>query len=275
MATTANGNAATLRSSAPEIAAPGYDWTGAYFGINAGYAQRANSAATTFNPNDPGAYDATCGSFWGASCPEPVSYGTRGGALGGVQAGYNWQMNPTWVIGVEADFNASGMKEHGTSRIFGLDGFASRFRGERTLDWFGTVRARLGCLPTSRLLIYGTGGVAYGRSSETISLDAPAGLGAGTPPYSYDCVTQTGCFIGASSRLATGWTAGAGFEYSFWKNVSIKGEYLYVGLGGGSTNVVAQNTLGPTDTPSSFTASHTSNDFHVFRVGLNVKLGGL
>jgi opacity protein-like surface antigen len=31
------------------------------------------------------------------------------------------------------------------------------------IDWFGTVRGRLGLLVSDQLLIYGTGGLAYGR----------------------------------------------------------------------------------------------------------------
>ena len=36
------------------------------------------------------------------------------GVTGGLQAGYNWQVHPSWVIGVETDFNFSGVKGDGS-----------------------------------------------------------------------------------------------------------------------------------------------------------------
>jgi opacity protein-like surface antigen len=81
--------------------------------------------------------------------------------------------------------------------------------------------------------------------------------------------------LGSSSRTATGWTAGAGFEYAPWNNnISIKGEYLYVSLGGGdAVNVVAQNSP-TTPNASSFTVAYGRTNFNVVRLGLNYKFGG-
>ncbi|WP_246790642.1 MULTISPECIES: outer membrane protein [Bradyrhizobium] len=32
------------------------------------------------------------------------------GGLGGVQVGYNWQVDPKWVLGVEADIQGTGSR---------------------------------------------------------------------------------------------------------------------------------------------------------------------
>jgi outer membrane immunogenic protein len=85
-------------------------------------------------------------------------------------------------------------------------------------------------------------------------------------------IAGSNCFLGQSSRIAVGWTAGAGFEYKFWKNISVKAEYLHIDLGGRGTNVVAQTTNDPSYAPSSFSAVHSSTSFDVVRVGLNLKL---
>lgn len=251
-------------------------WTGFYLGFNAGYAWQGRSTETHFNPNDRVASAVTCGGDWGGTCALPMSNDVRG-ATGGVQVGYNWQINPAWMLGIETDFNASRINGSGISPTFKLGGEDSKFRDSRTLDWFGTVRGRIGFLPTHKLLVYGTGGFAYGQVNEATALDSTAGTGAfaGAPPfYGYMCIDGTNCFLGQSSRMAVGWTAGAGFEYKFWKNISVKAEYLHIDLGGGDTNVVAQNTFVPSVAPSSFTALHSRTRLDIVRIGLNLKLGG-
>jgi outer membrane immunogenic protein len=109
------------------------------------------------------------------------------GATGGVQAGYNWQLNPGWMLGFETDFNVSGIKGAGINPVFKLAFQDSEFRGSRALDWFGTARGRIGFLPTPDLVIYGTGGFAYGQVNEAIALDSSAMsvAWASPPPYGY------------------------------------------------------------------------------------------
>ena len=74
-------------------------------------------------------------------------------------------------------------------------------------DWLATVRGRAG-YAFDRILIYGTGGGAFGN------------VQAG--------VRRAGPF---SSSTQTGWTAGAGVEFAFTPNLTAKVEYLYVDLG--------------------------------------------
>jgi outer membrane immunogenic protein len=257
-------------TKAPAIVDPAYNWTGFYVGVNAGYGW--SDPTVSFVPNDVNALASTCGGAFGGTCALPMSYDIRG-ALGGLQAGYNWQMS-RWLLGVETDIDAAGIKGSGTNPAFSLGGTPSNFLETQKVDWFGTARARLGFLPTANLLLYGTGGFAYGRVVENTSLNSSAGTNVGTGPFSFFCTTGPNCFVGSSSRIATGWTAGAGFEYAFWKNVSVKAEYLFVNLGNGDrTNVAAAATQAPGDIPSSFTAVHSATEFNVVRLGLNVKLG--
>jgi outer membrane immunogenic protein len=132
------------------------------------------------------------------------------GAIGGVQTGYNYQFG-AWVWGLETDFQASGQK--GGSTFTGVLPLTSITTDDK-LDWFGTVRGRLGVLATPNVLFYGTGGAAYGlvKNSATITV---AGLSA----------------VASSSDLRAGWTAGGGVEGALGGGWSAKLEYLYMDLG--------------------------------------------
>ena len=94
------------------------------------------------------------------------------------------------------------------------------------LDWFGTVRGRLGVLATPNILFYGTGGAAYGlvKNSATITV---AGLSA----------------VASSSDLRAGWTAGGGVEGALGGGWSAKVEYLYLDLGEHSAALASGRSL--------------------------------
>jgi outer membrane immunogenic protein len=129
-------------------------------------------------------------------------------------------------------------------------------------------------LPANNVLIYTTGGLAYARMDQNVSLNNVGGLGVGVPSFSFQCglipAGTPNCFVGSSSRITTGWTAGAGLEYALWRNLSLRAEYLYVNLDRGNTvSVVAQTVLVPGTTPSSFSAAYSRTDFNVLRVGVN------
>jgi outer membrane immunogenic protein len=190
----------------------------------------------------------------------------------------NWQFNQSWLTGVEADFQLSNIKGTGTSSftIPFVPPLLSpaNFAASENVRWFGTLSARVGYLPTNRLLLYATGGFAYGRVDENVALNA-AITGASFNTFSFLCsgfAAGANCFVGNSARTAASYTVGAGGEYALWNNISLKVEYLYVNLGRGHTvDVVAQAVSTAGNTPSSFTAVYTAVDFNVVRAGLNWK----
>jgi len=105
---------------------------------------------------------------------------------------------------------------------------------ERSLDYIGTLRGRLGGLLTPTLLVYGTGGLAYGGvHGETTITQTVAPFGCGGPP----CVAGSGPSSGSISETRFGWTAGAGLEWLLPPHCSLKAEYLYYDLGNVSWNV--------------------------------------
>ena len=276
--------AADMPVKAPPLPPPP-TWTGFYFGANAGYGWRGSSQPG-FTANDPYA-----NALLTAVGPPPFSLipggqplaspaGRLQGGFGGLQAGYNWQVNQL-VVGVEADIQGSSIHENASaSVVVAQPSLIATTSTDQQLRWFGTARARLGFLPTSNWLLYGTGGFAYGKIDEHVNVGFsgvdPGGtllaLGPGGGVGSF-CVIPVrpqaaSCFVGTSSRTASGWTAGAGTEWMVSRNITFKAEYLYVRLGGDSFNVVTQVPF-PGSTPSSFRASWGANNFNLVRVGFN------
>jgi outer membrane immunogenic protein len=230
---------ARVYMKAPPIVAI-YDWTGFYVGGNIGYSWGRSSDTSTVT-NAAGTILAT----------DSGTSNLNGVVVGG-QVGYNWQRQ-NWVLGLEADIQGTG--ERGSRDFFYRPGLSFNalvlppvpVALTQQIDWFGTVRGRAGVLVSPRVLLYATGGLAYGevRSSEVIGL-----------------------FPGLSStNTNVGWTVGAGIEGMIDANWTAKLEYLYVDLGtvsGSFTPVVGAVT-------SSYSSHITDN---VLRVGVNYKFGG-
>jgi outer membrane immunogenic protein len=174
------GLAATVLAVAPALGAdlvtkapvaPVTSWTGFYAGVNAGYG--FGDASTTATPGDPNGQRPIFGIVNVATASSTFD---RSGGLGGVQAGYNWQFSPRWVAGIEADFDWADLAGDGASAttLFGGSNPAT-FSASQKIEWLGTLRARLGYLSTENLLLFATGGLAYGKVNETTSTALPAG----------------------------------------------------------------------------------------------------
>jgi outer membrane immunogenic protein len=242
----------------PPAPAPIYSWTGWYVGANVGDGWgHHRDASFSFKGNvDPILADII---------PPPQSFRTSG-VVGGLQLGYNWQLQSNWLLGFETDFDWSGMR--GSSTV------VHDFRGSpflpfaSTVDehvkWFGTVRGRVGWLPWSNLLIYGTGGFADGRVDHTASLSGSFSRRGSNADFRCPNVT-TPCFAGSSGNVLTGWTAGGGVEYALWQQWSLKLEYLYVSLASKGLT----ETAGSVNMPASFNTNFSRTNFNVVRVGLN------
>ncbi|WOC17365.1 outer membrane protein [Pseudochrobactrum sp. MP213Fo] len=194
---------------APVVVANTFSWEGAYVGVNAGYG-------------------------FGKMKEEDVSVKPRG-FVGGVQAGYNWQFDQI-VAGIEADFQGSTMKK-GVS-FYDEDGvYEGDVKGK--IQWFGTVRGRLGGNIAERTMLYGTAGLAYGK----VKIEG------------YDAELDV---YDSASKTRAGWTAGAGIEHAVTDNVTLKTEYLYTDLG-----KVKFRDEGD--------VAKVKTNFHTVRVGLNYK----
>ncbi len=203
-----------MKQVAPAPPECDYTWTGFYFGGNAGYGW--GSADTHFDPLP----DAV--TFFNL---RPITLGPDpSGFIGGGQVGYNWQWNKWLVLGVETDFQGSDMEgSEFTSPIIRNDGTpfpnsTSFLEAHERTQWFGTARGRIGFSPLCRLLVYATGGLAYGNIDYSATTNFGSGGGFSTYPVSF-------------SKTKTGWTVGGGLEYALTHHWSLKAEYLYYDLG--------------------------------------------
>ena len=250
-----------VKAAPPPAPAPAYSWTGFYVGANLGGGWASRNV--DYTPNDPGT------ALLLAALGSPSESFNTSGLIGGLQLGYNKQFNRNWLVGLETDIDGSGMKGSGSSSQFA--GFITESVAER-VDWFGTVRARLGYLPTSNLLAYFTGGFAYGRVDHSGNLSIPGGiLLINTPPFSTTCTGPAVCSAGSSSGVDVGWTVGGGLEYALSQNFSVKADYLYVSLQGRSVTETALAVFIPGTIPNSFNANFGRTNFNVARVGFDYR----
>ncbi len=238
---------------APVYVPPPFTWTGFYIGVNAGGIWGTGNTTTTF-------YNA------GFPVLSNANYGALGtgasGFIGGGQAGYNFQSGAA-VFGIETDFDGTSMSKSksniGSTFSYLAGGPSDYFttNASARMNWLGTTRARVGFVatPDNRLMLYGTGGLAYGGGSAHASIyDADYGWG----------------WAASKSNTRVGWTIGAGAEYAITNNVTLKGEYLYYNLG--STNEAGVATgAALTAFPTSYLASKVTYEGSIFRAGVNYK----
>ena len=194
---------------APPVIPVGYYWTGFYVG-------------------------AHIGAGWSGD----------GGFLGGGQVGFNYQINPQWVVGVEADIAGTTIKDGvNASFVFssapGFPPAIATTDASVRLDWLSTFAARFG-YAFDRWLVYGKVGGAWAHASANISssviVPGVGGVGGG----------------GTIDRSVSGWMLGFGTEYALWDGWTAKIEYNMIDFG---HDFIADDKL------------------HVIKAGVNYRFG--
>ncbi len=208
--------AAALAISAPARAAdllpppppppPVFTWTGPYIGGQIGYAWGPSAFDLLgFNPNA----DALV---------VLASTNSPGGVAGGAHAGYLYQINQ-FVVGIEGSVDGTSLRANAQFFLPAFVGINNVLSAHVTSDIQGTVRGKFG-FAFDQVLIYGTGGVAFGGFSSNLILN---GLTPATVPFSVG--------NSYSSHSLTGWTAGGGIEYAVTGNWRVFAEYRYTDFG--------------------------------------------
>lgn len=124
------------------------------------------------------------------------------GFLGGLQGGFNYQLAPNWLVGLEGQFSWTGIE-------------GDRAPAEN-VNWVTTLGPRLGYIFGSGFG-YAKGGIAW----------------AGT-----ELQTDSSLYASRETDTRTGWFIGAGIEHALWNQFSAKIEYNYINLGSESVNLM-------------------------------------
>ncbi|WP_378949280.1 outer membrane protein [Mesorhizobium sp. ANAO-SY3R2] len=218
---------ASIEQPAPTV----YDWSGFYIGVHGGYGTGKTDARTTFLDIAGVPYQPSVDNSFDVD-----------GFLGGVQAGFNVQMNQ-FVFGLEGEYTAldvDGDFNFDTSRPEAIAG------GELTS--VAAIKGRLG-VAFDRTLLFGTAGYAAGWSkgfSNNAWLLAPAD----------DVATGKG--------TVDGYVIGLGAEHALTDKISVKGEYNYYDFGRGDFNM--RSAAFPA---GSVLKTEQSIDLHVLKIGIN------
>lgn len=255
--------AADMAVKAPRVeAAPVWSWTGLYAGVHGGWAWTNDDAVgSSFTSALPGLL--------------PLAVATHDlstdGAIFGAHLGYNWQLNPTWVVGIEGEFTGANLNI--TSGPFtaavpiapGSQGHTLTLG--RDVNWLASVRGRLG-YTWGPGMIYATGGIAWA------DIDYRSAYSSGT-----FCATGGvgGCLVsGAFNDTATGWTIGAGWEQMINNNWRFRVEYAFYNFDGLNTAVTIPAFNGVNGclvggAACTLAANFPDLDIHTIRVGASYK----
>jgi opacity protein-like surface antigen len=189
-------HAANLAVKAPAPLAPAaYSWTGLYVGANFGAAVTSEQATTPF----------------GASSPDPA------GAIGGGQIGYNFQLAPSWLIGIEGDIDGTSTRGNTSVISPSVGGTSTALSIASGHNWYATLTGRLGYV-SGAWLFFAKGGGALMNADYQIQVNSGSG---GTAS-----ITST----------RSGWTSGVGVEYQLLPKWTVKVEYDYLGFGTSNLN---------------------------------------
>lgn len=247
---------AILTTASSAFAAANQTWTGFYAGVNGGYGW-GNQSITQTGSTTYGVASVAEAIKKGA-IPSSLA-GNPSGGLGGIEVGYNYDVNNFLVIGAIADYDWANVNASQTINTSNIPYFfphtlyaPAATYAQQTLQSLGTVRIMMGLTPSNYpLLAYLTGGFGYGNIKTSAN-------------YKTTLLTCVGfCGSASSTNTNTGWVAGAGLAYSFYTNWSAKAEYLYYNLGSQSQQILDAKF------PKAFLAQNVEVRGNVVRAGID------
>ena len=251
--------AGTMLAAAPAVAQDSADWTGPYVGGHGGYGWVADDADETlvFDTNQDGSFNDTVNTAAGANAFSPgfcagsaITNAPSGGCekdegsvTFGAQAGYDVQMGDSFVVGLVADYTHGSLRDY----VTGYSTTPASYTVQRELKHQAGLRARAG-FALNNTLIYGTGGLAYGRIQN-----------------SFATTNGANSFTGNGNEDAWGYSLGGGLEQRINPSLSIGVQYLYTSLDAGDNTVRVGQGTALANNPfllvnSSGTDLKTSND---------------
>ena len=261
-----SGGSGLPNKKTPLAVEPPPRWTGFYLGATTGAAFRGDTNIYYANgPIGPG-FDPGVALLGSGNLGE-----SNVGFIGGGSAGYNLQFGPRALIGFEADLQgvlggSGASNEVGARPSYVVPGgvLLGNTAASQTLDYLGTARLRLGYVLRPSLLVFGTGGFAFGRTSFVASSQVLTGDPSGA-------VVGIAGGSASVSQTRAGFSVGGGFEWMFMPGLSAKAEYLHYDLGSYSLAVPGYSASLPTGATfaNMATSFRARADGQLVRAGLN------
>jgi opacity protein-like surface antigen len=222
-------------------------WDGVYFGVNVGgFMSPSTDSSLVWFPEG----------LITTGIPNSVSM-SQSGVMGGAQIGFNKQWGG-FVLGAEADYDFTGGAEATKSASGNNFGTGVTVTGTQQLQSLGTMRLKVGFAPIDDLLIYATGGLAFGTTNMSTNVQFDTGVD----------------YAGNSGSFAVGYALGGGVEYAFDANWSVGAQFLYYDLGRSSAVGTANVIVPP---PFASPDADASAEFkgYVLRLTLNYEFSDI
>jgi outer membrane immunogenic protein len=254
---------------APVYVPPPSDWTGFYIGGDIGGRWSNSTWSTTcLETGQPGTACTTApaDALIRFATNNPTTFNSTS-FKGGGYAGYNWQVNPVWVVGVEGDWQwannsttVSGIPGAENLTVIGAPGLDTSTVKQ---TWDASARGRVGYLVAPSWMVFGTGGVAF------TNVQASAHCGTLFPVGWCGQAANIGR-TDTASLDRVGWTAGAGVEGMIAPNWLARIEYRYANYGNNMSFTMLQ---GPASNIDAISGNLKLQDQSV-TVGIAYKFGG-
>ncbi|MDP9138811.1 MAG: outer membrane beta-barrel protein [Pseudomonadota bacterium] len=204
---------AVATSSAADLESPideGYDWTGFYIGAGGGYRWAD--------------FEVDSEVCVGAACVEDSFELEDDGFFGTVEAGFDYQLVPSFLIGVLASYDFGQKLEDDDFNNVGVDAVAAPGADEgqffeASIDDIFTVAARAGFV-WDRALLYVLGGWSWANAEASLSQGCDLEGDGGPGPC--------GDFTESDDDIIDGLTLGGGVEFLFTENISLRVEYRHI-----------------------------------------------
>jgi outer membrane immunogenic protein len=218
-------------------------WAGFYIGAHGGYAWG----------RDPQSYPPELFMMSGASLTGTNSKGW----IAGGQFGHNWQYDRV-VTGLEVDVSAADIMGNTTTSVVAFGPSTITAALDEKVNYLGTVRGRLGWLPTDTVLLYGTAGLAWERFERgQTNTSMTVGVGSYTTRE-----------VAPSDRF--GWVAGVGGEVMLGSPSWIgRLEYLHYDFG----RVLDESSYAAAPPPTAVSNTVGRQTIDLVRAGVSYKFG--
>ena len=241
-----------------------FSWSGAYLGAFVG-----GAGGAAMNTTEPVRLDN--GAFWYRPFHSPYSYSLEPSFIGGLTAGFNLQIPQTsFVVGIEGEYSYLGVTGGGrdVNQFYYsalINNFAPNVSLHRTSigsDYgYGLIGGRIG-YGVDRFLLYVKGGAVFTNIATEFRAYKDE-----------DNIFPLPNLHLLSSAHKTGYAVGGGVEYAFaapsFQNVSLKVEYLYLGVDN------AQTAFGFCTCGFHWAARDSVSGLHTAKVGLNYRFNQL